>query len=242
MRIRAGSTAITVALLAAATLAGCSSPPTLSHDTLPPLQSGPFATAPTTTAVGTTAPGLPPPPTGLPSTLVAPVTLPPVPVEWGGWPFKQVPPLVSAAERGTGCGIPGATATTLPDGIYNVLVGDGSGADTFFTTSTITVDVRCIYTGIDGQNRWTAACASDPAAAACTGQSPGWFMVNNSRRLRTLPVSPSLQYGVGAIGKRVCKGAPASPTAAAAPWRTLDSWIVVDRGVVSTVVADCPTA
>jgi len=153
---------------------------------------------------------------------------------WGGWDHRQVPPLVTAAERGTGCASAGTINDIIPDGIWNVLVGD-------FTATAITVDVRCIYTGVDGQRRWQAACAPDPAIAACVGQSPGWFVVNNSKRLRTVALSPTLRYGVGAIGKSPCPSVTKDRNAPTAPWRTLDSWIAIDQGVVTTVVTACPT-
>lgn len=233
-------------LLGTAVFGGCATAPRLGNDTLAPLQPGAITTA--NTSPGTTLPSVgptpttgPTPPTGLPNTLVAPVaTRPPTPVKWGGWSHDAVPPLVFPGERGTGCGSPGTIGDAIPDGIWNVVVGDGTGADRFFTASSIIVDVRCVYTGLDGQQRWTAACGASPLVDACIGQSPGWFVVNNSKRLRTLPVAVGLKYGVGALGKSPCPGVSVDPNAPGAPWRNTDSWIVIDQGTVSAVITACP--
>ncbi len=231
--------------LAASLAAGCSTPPRLSTDTLTPLRvhdtadSVPPGGDSTPTSLPPSTNGLPPSPTGLPSTVASVGRH--TKLKWGNWRFDQVPPLAISSERGTGCGSTGNIGEVIPDGVWNVLVGDGSGADRFFTATNITVDVRCVYTGLIGQQRWNAACAPDPAAQACVGQSPGWFVVNASRRLRTMPVSPSLTHGVGALGTSPCPAAPNDLQASNAPWRFMDSWIIVDVGIVTTVVSACPT-
>ena len=77
---------------------------------------------------------------------------------------------------------------------------DGTGGDDFWTSDRITVDVRCVYSGIGGQQLWNAACTADPQSDNCQQQSADWYVVNANGRLRTLSVSPSVQYGVGGLG------------------------------------------
>ena len=220
-----------------AVLVSCSTPHMLSDGTLPPLQSGPFSAPPTTpapttiTATATTTTAL----AGLPGS-----TLPPSAGEWGGWPYYEVPQLGSESVRGTGCGSTGGIPEIIPDGVWNVLVGDGSGSDAFFTSSRITVDMRCIYSGVGGQQLWNAACATALQTDACQSQSPDWYIVNANGRLRTMPVAADLHYGVGAIGTSPCPNAPSDRTATDAPWRSMDSWIVVAAGQVRSVVTACP--
>jgi hypothetical protein len=88
--------------------------------------------------------------------------------------------------------------------LWNVLVGDGTGGDEFWTSSRITVDVRCVYSGVGGQQLWTAACTADPTSDSCQQQSADWYVVNANGRLRTMTVSPDVQYGVGALGASPC--------------------------------------
>lgn len=225
-----------MALVGISLLGACSTTSTLPDGTLPPLGSGtlvpPSTSTSTTVALaGTTTL----PPGGLPGT-----TAPAQGTSWGGWPYYEVPQLGAESVRGTGCGSTGGLGESLPDGIWNVLVGDGTGGDDFWTSDRITVDVRCVYSGIGGQQLWNSACSTDPQADACLQQSADWYVVNANGRLRTMPVSPTVQYGVGALGPSPCASVTADRTASNAPWRFMDSWVVVDRGVVTAVVAACP--
>jgi hypothetical protein len=215
----------------------CSSTSTLPEGTLPPLGSGPLVPPSTSTTApvfgssttSTTAPG------GLPaSTATASGT------SWGGWPYYEVPQLGSESVRGTGCGSTGGLGETLPDGVWNVLIGDGTGGDEFWTRDRITVDVRCVYSGIGGQQLWNAACTTDPQSDNCLQQTADWYVVNANGRLRTLLVSPSVQYGVGGLGASPCASFSGDRNAPDAAWRFMDSWIVVDAGQVTVVVSACP--
>lgn len=161
-------------------------------------------------------------------------------VVWGDWPYYEVPQLGTESVRGTGCGSTGGLGETLPDGIWNVLIGDGTGDDEFWTSSRLTVDVRCVYSGVGGQQLWTAACTDDPQSDSCVEQSPEWYVVNANGRLRTMPISDDAVYGVGAVGTSPCPGAATDRFASNAAWRFMDSWIVVNRGRVTTVVSACP--
>ncbi len=161
-------------------------------------------------------------------------------VVWQGWGYYDVPQLGSESVRGTGCGSDGSLGEVIPDGIWNVIVGDGSGADAFWTTSQIRVDVRCVYTGAAGRQLYTTACSTDPESDACAIGSPDWFVVNANSRLRTMPVAPTVQYGVGGLGSTPCAPITLDRSSPDAPWRFMDSWIVIDHGVVTTVIAACP--
>lgn len=231
-RVLAGLAAVLVAA------AGCSSTTTLPEGTLPPLGSGPLVPPTTSTTVApgasvvvdtTLAPG------GLPAT-----SNPGNGTTWGGWPYYEVPQLGTESVRGTGCGSTGGLGESIPDGVWNVLVGDGTGGDEFWTSDRITVDIRCVYSGVGGQQLWNAACTADPQSDNCQQLTADWYVVNSNGRLRTIPVSPSVQYGVGALGTSPCASVTADRTAANAPWRFMDSWIVVDRGQVTAVVTACP--
>lgn len=223
-------------MLAGLSLGACSEPATLSTGTLAPLGTGtlpPVATtAPPTTAAltPTTAP-----PIGLPTT-----TQRPKGQLWGGWPYYEVPQLGTESVRGTGCGSTGGLGEGLGDGVWNVLVGDGTGGDDFWTASAITLDIRCVYTGVGGLSLWTAACTADPNSPSCLDNTADWYVVNSNGRLRTMPVSANVQYGVGALGESPCASAQPDRTAPDAPWRFMDSWVVVDGGVVTAVISACP--
>lgn len=193
----------------------------------------PSTVAPSSTLPGDTTTSLAE--AGLSSTSVSPSG-----TSWGGWPYYEVPQLGTESVRGTGCGSTGGLGETLPDGVWNVLIGDGTGGDEFWTSSRVTVDVRCVYAGVGGQQLWAAACTADPTSSSCQQQSEDWYVVNANGRLRTMPVSPGVQYGVGALGTSPCASAPSDRTAGDAPWRYMDSWITVDGGVVTAVVTACP--
>jgi hypothetical protein len=238
-------------MVVGALLASCASSQRLSNDTLPPLYTGPSTSAPPTTApivsgppgASTPATATLPPESSLPTgtTAVLPSTIPGTHTTWGGWAYYEVPRLGTEPVRGTGVGCTnGGLGNTLPDGVWNVLIGDGTGSNSFWTSSQITVDVRCVYTGAAGKQRHDAACTADPSGADCSFQTADWFVVNNSTRLRTMPVASGVLYGVGALGASTCPGAELDRNSPAAPWRTMDSWIVVDSGRVTTVVTACP--
>ena len=225
-------------LTAVAGLAACSTTTTLPDGTLPPLGSGPLippSTSTTTVAptgsstTSTLVPG------GLPAT-----STPTGGTSWGGWPYYEVPQMGSESVRGTGCGSTGGLGETLPDGVWNVRVGDGTGGDEFWTGGRITVDVRCVYSGIGGQQLWNAACTADPQSDNCAQQTADWYVVNANGRLRTMPVSAAAQYGVGGLGASPCAAVTGDRNAPDAPWRFMDSWVVVDGGVVTAVVSACP--
>ncbi len=230
-------TRIVVVGLLCLAVAACGTTSTLPEGTLPPLQSGPFV--PPSTVLSTSTVVDPS------STTVAGSALPTTSVastgtSWGNWPYYEVPQLGTESVRGTGCGSTGGLGETLPDGVWNVLIGDGTGGDEFWTSSRITVDVRCVYSGVGGQQLWTAACTADPTADNCQQQSADWYVVNANGRLRTMPVSSGVQYGVGALGPSPCASAPTDRNAGDAPWRYMDSWVTVDGGRVTAVVTACP--
>lgn len=219
-------------------LVACGTTSTLPEGTLPPLQSGPFV-PPSTVAPSSTLP------TDASTTSAVDGALPSSSVaatgtSWGGWPYYEVPQLGTESVRGTGCGSTGGLGETLPDGVWNVLVGDGTGGDQFWASSRLTVDVRCVYSGIGGQQLWTAACTADPTSDSCQRQSADWYVVNANGRLRTMPVSAGVQYGVGALGASPCASVTTDRNSPDAPWRFMDSWITVDGGRVTAVVAACP--
>jgi hypothetical protein len=256
---RSAESARRVALLTAAVVlmfAGCSSASQLSDDTLAPLPG-----APTTLALGaesssTTVGGAPAPVPSASTDASATSTTPGTPTTsttpatststlgtadaWGGWAYYEVPQLGTEPVRGSGCGANGGLGDVVPDGVWNVYIGDGTGADQFWSGGQISLDIRCVYAGDAGRAQWNTVCSGAPQSDACRSQSPDWFVVNANRRLRTMPVASNARYGVGAIGSTPCAGVSTDPTDQSAPWRSMDSWVVINGGVVTTVVAACP--
>jgi hypothetical protein len=156
---------------------------------------------------------------------------------WGGWGYFAVPQLGLEPVRGTGCGATGSLPETIPDGVWNVIVGDGSGSDVFWSQTQMQVDVRCVYYGAEGQRRLDELCAASPGSYSCTEGNPSWFVVNSNPRLRLMPVASDVAYYNGSSGGSLEAMAPTDPTAF---WRWMDCWIVVQGGVVTTVVGDPP--
>ena len=237
--------AITLAAVAVLAVTGCSSSAELSDDTLPPLAGGPSTLALPGVTTSTT-PGAPDPGSSVaPSSSIDPTSTsatiaPGAAVTWGGWPYYEVPQLGTEPVRGSGCGATGGLGEVVPDGIWNVNIGDGSGADRYWSGGTISLDLRCIYAGDAGRAQWNTVCSAAPDADVCQSQSPDWFVVNVNSRLRTMPVAANVQYGVGALGSPPCVGVSVDPTSGSAPWRFMDSWVVISGGQVTTVVAACP--
>lgn len=239
------TTGCAVAVLLAAT--ACSSTAERDHATLPPL-----AGAPTTLMLSdSTSPAVPDGPPAAGSVVDSSTTLDPAatttsvpPVAsvatWGGWAYYEVPQLGTEPVRGSGCGANGGLGDVVPDGVWNVNIGDRSGADRFWSAGTISLDLRCVYAGDAGRSQWNIACSAAPDADACLAQSPDWFVVNVNSRLRTMPVAADAAYGVGALGSSPCPGVSLDRTALSAPWRFMDSWVVVSGGSVTAVIAACP--
>ena len=221
---------------ALALLGACTTTSTLPDGTLPPLGTGPFVPPSTTSTTIAPLAGS----TTLPSGALPGTTATGQGSSWGGWPYYEVPQLGAESVRGTGCGSTGGLGETIPDGVWNVLIGDGTGGDDFWTSDRITVDVRCVYSGVGGSQLWNSACTTDPQSDNCLQQSADWYVVNANGRLRTMPAAPNLEYGVGALGPSPCAAVTGDRTASSAPWRFMDSWIVVRGGAVTTVVTACP--
>jgi hypothetical protein len=247
-RVRLATGLVLAAVLAAA---ACSSNSELGNDTLPPLLGAPTTLAlPDVTTATSIVPAAPAtgssvdPSTSIDpsatSTTTATTSVPVSAATWGGWAYYEVPQLGTEPVRGSGCGANGALGDVVPDGIWNVNIGDGTGANRFWSGGTISLDMRCVYAGDAGRAQWNTACSAAPDADACQSQSPNWFVVNVNSRLRTMPVAASAQYGVGALGSTPCPGVSLDPTSESAPWRFMDSWVVVSGGVVTTVIAACP--
>jgi hypothetical protein len=192
-------------------------------------------------AVPSTAPATTPPPTA-PSTVEPATTAATTArVTWGGWDFYVVPQLGSEPVRGSGCGGNGSLPAVIPDGIWHVFIGDRSSTDnSAWSASTIQLDVSCVYYGASGQQMLDAACAADPGSGGCEDQDPDFYLVNASTRLRPMPVSPGVRYGVGGLGAKASNCASQDPRSADAPWHYMDSWVVIDGGIVTDVITACP--
>jgi hypothetical protein len=236
------------AVATVAILAGCSSGTSLTDATLPPLQTAVDAPSTTPLTPPVEAPSTTPLPgvttTAVISSTIAVATVitttAPSVVVWQGWDYYGVPQLGAESVRGTGCGSNGALGEVIPDGIWNVIVGDGTGSSSAWTASRIQLDVRCVYTGASGQQLWNAACAANPESDDCTMASPDWYVVNANSRRRTMPVAPTVQYGVGGLGTSPCAPVTLDRSSPDAPWRFMDSWVVIDHGTVTAVIAACP--
>ena len=198
--------------------------------TLPGTSATTLSPTPSTTTVSTTTSRPPPPPPRPPR---------PPPRRRHGSPgavgrTTRYRRLGSEPVRGTGCGANGGLGDVVPDGIWNVIIGDGSGADRFWSGGTMDVDMRCIYAGDAGRAQWNTVCGAAPDADACASQSPDWFVVNVNSRLRSMPVASGVQYGVGALGSTPCPGVTLDP---ASRTRRGGSWTV---GSSSTAASSPP--
>lgn len=238
------------------TLAPMTAPPV----TLAPVTLAPITLAPATTADETVPPTLAPettvlvvetappetvPPETVPPETVPPETVPPVTIQaattqWGGWPFYAVPRLGSEPVRGSGCGADGGLGDVIPDGIWQGQIGDRSSSMSGWSDSQLQIDVYCVHFGAKGQQLLDAACAVDEGSGGCEDQDPENYIVNASKRIRTMPVLPSVEYGVAGLGVAAQPCASPDRHDSGAPWVYMPSWIVVSGGVVTQVVTACP--
>jgi hypothetical protein len=162
---------------------------------------------------------------------------------WGGWGYLDVPQLGTEPVRGTGCGASGGLPDVIPDGIWNVVIGDRTGGDNFWTDDQILVDVQCVYVGDEGRRRHEDYCALYPGSWGCENQSDGFWIENLNPRLRTMPVAADVGYYVVdyySNGSSDEDNLPASREDPFAFWRSTDCWIVIQGGIVTTVIAAFP--
>jgi hypothetical protein len=131
----------------------------------------------------TTAPATTPP--TVQTTVPAPAPPAPQPV---GFPFAsafQIPQLGYEPVRGTGCGGDGSIGDVVPDGWW-------FGGVESITSSSLLLDLTCIFFGEEARTR-VAECAAVSGYDQCTsGWSEDFWPVNNTIRYRVVPVDPAL--------------------------------------------------
>ncbi len=192
---------------------------------------------PTTTAAprptATTAPSAaatqaPTPPTTAP-------LHPSTPVAYAGadgsvWPFGEfsdVPQLGHEAVRGTGCGSTAtdAIAEVVPDGLWAGFVAG-------HTDSAVSIDLLCVYPVA------SASALPNPSSNVVLDQ-PGYVIVNNSTRTRTMPMDAAiaLRLGVRDAAGRCVDGTPTTQWADIPADRQV--WLRIHNGAVTWVFANC---
>jgi hypothetical protein len=189
--------------------------------------AGASTSSPPTSTIPATAPTTNPPPSTAPP--LHPDT-PPAYAAAGGavWPYGQfwnVPQLGQENRvRGTGCGSTGEIGDVIPDGLFAGLV---TGHD----ANNVSIDVVCVYDVPDA----TAL----PAGATIIAGAPGYVVVNNSTRPRTMPMDQDivLRLGVRDAADNCVDGTTTTQWSAIPADRQV--WVRIHQGRVTWVFADC---
>lgn len=135
--------------------------------------------------------------------------------------FTEVPQLGTEPVRGSGCGGNGEIGETIPDGLWLGYL--------YQSFDTIDVDLVCAYSDR------TAAQLTDDGAAVIWDR-PGFVLVNNNLRTRSMLQSPSVIFR--SLDDEVAPCTPSAPPADD-PLAGPLSWVRIDGGVVTWALLDC---
>jgi hypothetical protein len=145
------------------------------------------------------------------------------------WPYGQfgnVPQLAAEGVRGTGCGSSGQLGERLPDGLF-------AGYVTGYDANHVAIDVVCVYAVPD------AASLPNPSASVVS-DAPGYVVVNNNTRSRTVPMDPAIVLRVGVRGA----GGECVDGRSTTQWTDVPSdrqvWMRIHGGRATWLLADCP--
>lgn len=143
--------------------------------------------------------------------------------------FFAVPQLGAEAVRGTGCGANGSIGEVVPDGIWE-------GHITIARTS-LKIDLQCVYYGASAAP-YVAQCEQTQDADTCLEYGDDFWIVNNSTRLRTVPLDPGFRHRYatadGCADPGPGRGATGDVGADA-----MDSWIVIHGGTATFALTSC---
>ena len=140
---------------------------------------------------------------------------------------RNVPQLGHEAVRGTGCGSTStdAIAEVVPDGLWAGFVAG-------HTDSAVSIDLLCVYPVA------SASALPNPSSNVVLDQ-PGYVIVNNSTRTRTMPMDAAiaLRLGVRDAAGRCVDGTPTTQWADIPADRQV--WLRIHNGAVTWVFANC---
>lgn len=143
--------------------------------------------------------------------------------------FRDVPRLGSEPVRGSGCGADGSIGTTIPDGTWAALTGwvpDGNYGN-------LELDLLCVFTPE------AASGIIDEGTANIVNDDPGYLVVNNNTRTRTVGTVGDLtvhQYDFVANADGTCSAAPLDE---ARDRTNVQAWVTISGGVVTEMYWDC---
>lgn len=157
-----------------------------------------------------------------------PVADPPAGTEPNAWwpfpSFREVPQFGDEPVRGSGCGGSGTIGDTVPDGLWAAFAAYDGSNDVY------QLDLVCIYYGTVDE------VADDAVVLDAT---PGWVVVNNNTRLRTLGNDTRIAVLGYDAGDGVCRPDRAFYAPAPDATTTDGPWVFADPSVISWVrVAD----
>ena len=146
------------------------------------------------------------------------------------WPYGEfwnVPQLGHEAVRGTGCGSTSSDAIgeVVPDGLWAGFVAG-------HTDAAVSIDLLCVYP-VAG-----AAALPNPSSNVVLDQ-PGYVVVNNSTRARTMPMDAAivLRLGVRDAAGRCVDGTSTTQWADVPTDRQV--WLRIHNGAVTWIFANC---
>lgn len=140
--------------------------------------------------------------------------------------FFEVPQLGTEAVRGTGCGATGGIGEVIPDGIWDGHISVVAGA--------VKIDLQCVYYGASAAP-FIAQCEQTNSVDDCLEYGDQFWIVNNSTRLRAVPLDPSFRRRYASPNG--C-GDP-GPGNGAAGSDTMDSWLMIEHGVATFALTSC---
>lgn len=143
--------------------------------------------------------------------------------------YLDVPQLGTEPVRGTGCGANGSLGTTIPDGIWNGFITIGS--------SSLTMDVQCVYYGESAQP-FVTQCEETQTTADCLKRGADFWMVNNNKRTRSVPLDPGFRRRYASTNC-VDPGPGKGSKPQTAGQSSLDTWVVIENGRATFALTSC---
>ena len=143
--------------------------------------------------------------------------------------FFDVPQLGSEPVRGSGCGANGSIGEVIPDGYWDGHIS--------VSGSTLKIDLQCVYYG-DSAKPYVDQCIAANGEDDCLEYGTDFWIINNNTRKRSVTLDPSFRRryaspdGCGDPG-------PGHGATAAEGSQTMDSWIVIEGGLVTFALTSC---
>ncbi len=239
---RPSSTDATTSTVTVTTLAGVATTLPGPSATMTPPTLNPGSTTPATVAPETTLVTTPPETTSPPAETTA-TTDPPAPTvaptacqscradyAFAYASFFAVPQLGTEPVRGTGCGANSSIGEVIPDGIWDGHITVGP--------SSLKIDLQCVYYGASAAP-YVARCEQTADADTCLEYGDDFWIVNNSTRMRTVPLDPSFRRRYASSDGCVDPGPGRGASSDSAGADEMDSWVVIEGGKATFVLTSC---